>query len=83
MTNKNNSSTSIMNSNTTASTSPAVGQTIFLRVRSNGEEITRKIIERSGYRVVRYDGRYHVVRGGSNVEPYIIGDTDEDVRGIA
>lgn len=79
----NNSSMSIMNASNATSDNPQTGQKIFLRVRNSGEEITRTIIERSGYRVVRYDGRYHVVRGGGRVAPYIIGDHDDDVRGNA
>jgi hypothetical protein len=57
---------------------------VTLRVRSTGEQIRRVPIERSGYRVVRYEGHYHTVRGGGRTSPYIIGNTEgEDVTGRA
>lgn len=59
-------------------------QPVTIKVRSTGEMIDRVLIERSGYRVVRYDSRYHVVRGGGRVQPYILGHDDtDDVLGIA
>ncbi len=46
--------------------------------------IRRVPVERSGYRVVRYEGRYHTVRGGGRTAPYIVGSEDsEDVLGRA
>jgi len=57
---------------------------VTIRVRSTGEEIRRVPVERSGYRVVRYEGRYHTVRGGGRTAPYIVGSEDgEDVLGRA
>lgn len=59
-------------------------QPVTIKVRSTGEMIDRVLIERSGYRVVRYDSRYHVVRGGNRVQPYILGHDDtDDVLGVA
>jgi hypothetical protein len=59
-------------------------QPVTLLVRSTGEMIDRVLIERSGYRVVRYGSRYHVVRGGGRTAPYIIGHEDtDDVLGVA
>lgn len=55
-----------------------------IRVRATGEEIRRVPVERSGYRVVRYEGRYHTVRGGGRTAPYIVGSEDsEDMLGRA
>jgi hypothetical protein len=57
---------------------------VTIRVRSTGEEIRRVPVERSGYRVVRYEGRYHTVRGGGRTTPYIVGSEDgEDALGRA
>lgn len=57
---------------------------VTIRVRATGEEIRRVPVERSGYRVVRYEGRYHTVRGGGRTAPYIVGSEDsEDVLGRA
>jgi hypothetical protein len=59
-------------------------QPVTITVRSTGEEINRVLIERSGYNVVRYDRRYHVVRGTSRVAFYILGHDDtDDVLGNA
>ena len=56
---------------------------VVIRVRSTGEEIRRVPVERSGYRVVRYEGRYHTVRG-NRAAPYIFGAEDSnDVLGRA
>ena len=64
-------------------TTPA-RQAVTITVRSTGEEINRVLIERSGYNVVRYDRRYHVVRGTSRVAFYILGHDDtDDVLGNA
>lgn len=49
-----------------------------IRVRITGEEIRRVPVERSGYRVIRYEGRYHTIRGGGRTAPYIIGAEDSD-----
>jgi len=69
---------------THAQTRSRARRPVTLRVRSTGEQIRRVPIERSGYRVVRYEGRYHTVRGGSRTSPYIVGDVDgEDVTGRA
>lgn len=55
-----------------------------IRVRATGEEIRRVPVQRSGYAVVRYEGRYHTVRGGGRTAPYIVGSEDsEDVLGRA
>lgn len=57
---------------------------VTIRVRATGEEIRRVPVERSGYRVVRYEGRYHTVRGGGHTTPYIVGSEDgEDALGRA
>ena len=57
---------------------------VTIRVRSTGEEIRRVPVERSGYRVVRYGGYYHTVRGGGGTAPYIVGTEDsEDMLGRA
>lgn len=81
--NKNSDNFSTVNTFNRPATQTA-GQSIFLRVRSTGEEITRVVVERSGYRVVRYDGHYHIVRGGARVVPYIVGSDfadSDDIRG--
>lgn len=55
-----------------------------IKVKSTGETIYRVMIERSGYRVVRYADRYHIVRGTGQAAPYIIGRFDgEDVLGAS
>ncbi len=67
-----------------ATTTRRARKPMTIRVRSTGEEIRRVPVERSGYRVVRYEGRYHTVRGGGRTAPYIVGSEDsEDVLGRA
>ena len=57
---------------------------IVINVKSTGEKIARVPIQRSGYQVVRYSGRYHTVRGGGRTPAYIIGaDDSEDALGFA
>lgn len=69
---------------TTQTTSRRARKPVTIRVRATGEEIRRVPVERSGYRVVRYEGRYHTVRGGGRTAPYIIGSEDsEDMLGRA
>lgn len=72
-------STSSSSNNTRRARKP-----MTIRVRSTGEEIRRVPVQRSGYAVVRYEGRYHTVRGGGRTAPYIVGSEDsEDVLGRA
>ena len=69
---------------TTQTTTRRARKPVTIRVRATGEEIRRVPVERSGYRVVRYEGRYHTVRGGGRTAPYIIGSEDsEDMLGRA
>ncbi len=51
---------------------------IVINVKSTGEKIARVPIQRSGYQVVRYNGRYHTIRGGGRTPAYIIGRVDGD-----
>jgi hypothetical protein len=68
----------------TQTTTRRARKPITIRVRATGEEIRRVPVERSGYRVVRYEGRYHTVRGGGRTAPYIVGSEDsEDMLGRA
>lgn len=68
----------------TTQTTRRARKPVTIRVRATGEEIRRVPVERSGYRVVRYEGRYHTVRGGGRTAPYIVGSEDsEDVLGRA
>ncbi len=76
--------TSDITTTATTSTRTRARRPVTLRVRSTGEKIRRVPIERSGYRVVRYEGRYHTIRGGSRTSPYIVGSPDgDDVNGRA
>ena len=69
---------------TTTQTTRRARKPVTIRVRSTGEEIRRVPVERSGYRVVRYGGYYHTVRGGGRTAPYIVGTEDsEDMLGRA
>lgn len=84
MSNRNRETTTSDTTDTTNSTRTRSRRPVTLRVRSTGEKIRRVPIERSGYRVVRYEGRYHTIRGGSRTSPYIVGSPDsEDVNGRA
>jgi hypothetical protein len=53
---------------------------IGIRVNTTNETIVRVPVQRSGYAVVRYNGRYFQVRGGPNTRPYITGN-DDDAQG--
>lgn len=58
--------------------STSISGQVSLKVKSTGETIKRTMIDRSGYRVVRYRGQYHIVRGTGNASPYIIGQFNGD-----
>lgn len=53
---------------------------VSIRVANTSKSIIRVPIQRSGYSVVRYCGRYYAVLGGPNVRPYITG-LDRDAMG--
>jgi hypothetical protein len=74
---KGNTSTQTVSNATSTSTPRRPRKPVVIRVRSTGEEIRRVPVERSGYRVVRYEGRYHTVRG-NRAAPYIFGAEDSD-----
>jgi hypothetical protein len=74
---KGNTSTQTVSNATSTSTPRRPRKPVVIRVRSTGEEIRRVPVERSGYRVVRYEGRYHTVRG-NHAAPYIFGAEDSD-----
>lgn len=81
---RNQPATQVTTSTTTTSTTRRARKPMTIRVRVTGEEIRRVPVERSGYRVVRYEGRYHTVRGGGRTAPYIVGAEDgEDSLGRA
>lgn len=53
---------------------------IGVRVGNTTETIFRVPVQRSGYAVVRYNGRYFQLRGGPTTRPYITGN-DDDAQG--
>jgi hypothetical protein len=76
--------TTTQQTSTKSQTTRRARKPVTIRVRTTGEEIRRVPVERSGYRVVRYEGRYHTVRGGGRTAPYIVGTEDgEDALGRA
>lgn len=77
-------STPATTSTSTVTTTRRACKPMTIRVRTTGEDIERVPVQRSGYLVVRYEGRYHTVRGGGRTAPYIFGSEDgDDVLGRA
>lgn len=79
-----NSNSSNSNTNRTSDETRRTRKPVTIRVVSTGEQIKRVPVERSGYRVVRYENRYHIVRREGRSAPYILGnETGEDTLGRA
>lgn len=83
-TSRSQSTTQVSTAPQSSTTTRRARKPMTIRVRATGEEIRRVPVQRSGYAVVRYEGRYHTVRGGGRTAPYIVGSEDsEDVLGRA